>query len=460
MIRLPKISLANAYALIALIFGGLFLVITPPFGVGDETAHFERSYEVATGQFLGAEGVPAGMQTLIDDAFGKVKSGGASSREDWTRWAATPLGRNDVVAYPDPIRAVLRLHSPLCYLHFAPVMATGLALNLPPLAIFFLARLAALLAGVALVRAAIARAPAMLQPPLVFLGLLPTTVVFLAGLNIESMLVGLGFYFFALIASHSLEHDRKLTRQDIAHLAAVGFLLGQFKTGYLLAPALAIILPAAKFSSLRARLSTLALIVLPGAAACLGWALVVKDAMLGDLVYSTMDGNHVEPGAQLAAVIGDPLAYAGVVFRTLFATDEPVFAFKSFLALGGWTEIAPPAFIYAVLSFGLALVWLSGERPPPALTSPFASAVQAAIFAATALAILTLVYFQWNGVGDPAIKGFQGRYLIAVAPLLIALAPARLSLLAPKGRREAIAMGAPVAGLIAMAAAVIDRYYA
>lgn len=459
MLGLAKLSIANAYALIALVFGMFFLVVTPPFGTGDETAHFERSYEIATGQFLGAKGLPAGMQAFIDDAFGRVKSGAPTDAADFARWAGLTLERDTIVDYPDPIRAVLRLHSPLCYVHFAPVTAVGLALGLSPLSIFYLARLTALLIGIALVRAALARAPQTLRPPLAFVALLPTAVVYFAGLNIESLLVGLGFYYFALIASFTADAEKKLTGREIALLAGVALLLGQFKTGYLLVPAVAVILPRTKFSNLRARAAILALIIVPGIVASLGWALTVKNAMLGELVYSTMNGNHVDPSAQLAGVVADPLGYAGVILRTAFASEAPDFALKTFLGVGGWTNIPIPAPFYALLTAGLLLVWMSGAAPPKALTSAYASGVQMLLFAATALIILTLVYFQWDGVGDPVITGFQGRYLFAATPLLVAAAPTRLSLLARPALREAIALGAPLLGLAAMAGAVLARYY-
>lgn len=459
MEKVQNIRLADAYALLALIFGAFLAAATPPFGVGDETAHFERSYEIAVGKFLGAPGIPAGMQALIDDAFGMVKTGEAVGADDHARWASIPLRADELTPYPEPIRAVLRLHSPLCYIHFAPIAATGLALGLPPLAIFHLQRATALLIGIFLVRAALLRAPAALRPPLAFIALLPTTIVFFAGLNIESLLVGLGFYFFALIASLAAEPEKPLSRGDVIKLIGVAFLLGQFKTAYLLLPALAVILPATKFPGWRARIIILVLIILPGAAASLAWAMTVKNSMLAGLVYSTMDGNRVEPAAQLAGVLADPVGYLGVLWRTMFASDSPDFAWKSFLALGGWTNIAVPGIFYALLTIALFLVWLSGEKPPAALTTPFASLVQSGLFIATALAILTLVYFQWNGVGDPVVTGFQGRYLFAATPLLAALAPVRLSLMAAPYRREALAFGAPTLSLIAMAVAIIGRYY-
>lgn len=457
--RTFRLTIADAYALIALGAGLFFLVLTPPFGSGDETAHFERSFEIATGAALGAEGLPSGMQALIDDAFGQVKSGDAVKRADFERWAATPLDRERIVPYPEPLRAVLRLHSPLCYAHLAPVTAAGLALKRPPLVTFYLGRLAALFAGVFLVRAAIGVAPETFRAPLAFLGLLPTTLVYFSALNIESLLIGLGFLFFALVARHAAEPDKQISGRAIALLAATGFLLGQFKSGYLLAPAIALVIPASAFGSRARWIGAMALIILPGAIASLAWAMVVKTAMLEGAVYSTFDGNRVSPGEQLAAVIADPAGYAGVVARTLFASDAPGATLKMFFGVGGWTNIplAPP--LYAMLIMAFLLVLLSGEKAPAAMRSLAGRSILGGVFLATALAILTLVYFQWNGVGAATIEGFQGRYLIAVAPMLLALAPLQLSMLADRRRRIALAFGAPLIGAAAMLGAVLATYY-
>lgn len=454
-----RLSAANAFAAIALVFGFIFIAITPPFGSGDETAHYERSYEVASGAYTGAEGVTAGMQDLMDDAFGKVVSGAEITPDDFARWAAYPLEAGAITPWPQPLRRAMRLHSPLCYAHLAPVMAAGAALGLTPLTIFYLGRLVALLVGVALMRAAIATAPEPMRLPLVFVGLMPTTVAYLATYNIDSLLFGLGFYYFALVAALAASPERRITKWEFLQLAGVALLLGQFKTGYLFLPMLAILLPASKFASSRRRLAALALIILPGAIAGLGWALIVKSQMLGDIAYSTMDGNHVEPAAQLRSILDDPARYAGIILNTLFNSDAPILAWQSFLALGGWTNIMLAPLFYGVLTIGFLLVWMSGETAPPAMRSRFAIALQLGVLTATVGAILTLVYLQWNGVGAPTIDGFQGRYLIAAAPLLLAAAPARLAVISNGNRRAVLAFGIPIIGLFAMASAIIDHYY-
>jgi len=203
----------------------------------------------------------------------------------------------------------------------------------------------------------------------------------------------------------------------------------------------------------------MALITIPGAVASLGWAMIVKSAMLGGLVYSTFEGNRVAPAEQLAAVLADPGAYLGVVVRTLFASDAPAATAAMFFGVGGWTNIPLAAPVYALLIVAFILVWLSGAKAPAAMRSACGRLVLGGVFAATTFAILTLVYFQWNGVGAPTIAGFQGRYLIAVAPLVLALAPFRLSALADPRLRTGLAVGAPLIGSAAMLGAVIAAYY-
>ncbi len=435
----PKISIASAYALIALVFGLYFLVVTPPFGTGDETAHFERSYEIATGQFLGAKGLPAGMQAFIDDAFGRVRSGIPITLEDYVRWSKIPLDRNEIVPYPEPLRAVLRIHSPASYPHIAPMTLVGFALGAPPFYVFYFGRLAALIAGIALVRAAITRSPVSLRPPMAFIGLLPTTLVFFAGLNIESLLIGLTFYFFAIVADLSLTPDQPVKRSDIILLAALAIILSQFKAAYALVPIVALLLPSSKFGSNRQRALGLALIIAPGFCAGLAWGIVVRNEILDGILYSTTGDNRVAPSEQIEFISRHPLAYLAVIFRTLFQTQFIGVMWKSMLALGGWTNIPVSIASYVVLTEAFLFVWASGPKPPAALISAPAIALQFTVFCATTLSMMTLLYVQWTGVGAPLVEGFQGRYWLSIIPLLFAATPIRWSLFEDPRRRIALA---------------------
>ncbi len=457
--RMGARALADLYTFVAVFFGAFFIVLTPPFGVGDETTHVERAYEVATGAFLGGEGLPKGLQQFLDDAFGRVKSGEPVGGADFERWAAIPLEASTIEPYPDPLRAIMRLQYPGNYVHLAPAMGVGLALGAPPLALLYLLRTIALIAGVFLVRQAIVIAPAAFRPAMAFIALLPTTLVFFSGVNNESVLIGLGFLWFAYVASLAAHPDERLTPMEIAGLIALGFILGQFKSGYFLLPALALILPAGKFSSPAQRILLLILTIAPGACVSFLWMATAKTAMLGDAAYSTMPGNRVAPDEQIAFILADPLRYAMIVFRTFFLSPEGGEAARSLGGVAGWTNIGLPSPVYALLLVAGIALWASGEKPPAAMTAPFALLVQAGLFGAVTLLILTMMYVGWTGVGAGVIDGFQGRYWLPLLPLILALAPVRLSLLSGDGARLGLAFGAPFIGLVAMAAAVFRHYY-
>lgn len=453
------LALADLYTLVAVFFGAFFIALTPPFGVGDETTHVERTYEVATGAFLGGKGLPAGLQQFLGDAFARVKSGEPVSADDFGRWAAIPLEASRIEPYPDPLRAIMRLQYPGNYVHLAPAMGAGMAFGASPLALLYLLRTVALLAGVLLVRQAIKIAPAAFRPAMAFIALLPTTLVFFSGVNNESVLIGLAFLWFAYVASLSARADERLTPIEIAGLIALGFILGQFKSGYFLLPALALILPAGKFSSPLHRLLLLTLTIAPGAAVSFLWMATAKTAMLGDAAYSTMPGNRVAPDEQIAFILADPLRYAMIVFRTFFLSPEGGEAARSLGGVGGWTNIGLSSPVYALLLVAGVALWASGEKPPAAMTAPAALLVQAGLFGGVTLLILTMMYVGWTGVGAGVIDGFQGRYWLPLLPLILALAPVRLSLLSGEGARLCLAFGAPLIGLIAMAAAVFRHYY-
>lgn len=457
--RAGSLALADIYTLVAVFFGALFIVLTPPFGVGDETTHVERTYEVATGAFLGGEGLPAGLQQFLGDAFARVKSGEPVSIADYERWASIPLQAGRIEPYPDPLRAIMRLQYPGNYVHLAPAMSAGLAFGASPLAILYVLRTVALLAGVFLVRQAIRIAPAAFRPALLFVALLPTTLVFFSGVNNESVLVGLAFLWFAFVASLAARPGEPLTRLEIAALVALGFLLGQFKSGYFLLPALAVILPAGKFSSPALRILILLVTIAPGAAVSFLWMATAKAAMLGDIAYSTAPGNRVAPDEQVAFIVADPLRYAAIVFRTLFLSPEGGEAVRGVAGLGGWTNIPLSGPVYALLIVAGILLWASGEKPPATMMAPFALLLQAGLFSGVTLLILTMMYVGWTGVGAPVIDGFQGRYWLPLLPLTLSLAPVRLSLLSSERTRNAVAVGAPFAGLLAMAGAVFTHYY-
>ena len=451
---MPRIE--NLYALIALAFGAALIVVTPPFGAGDEPAHLERAYEIATWRLAGAEGVPEGMATLKARAFSKVVDGAAFSADDIAALGEIDLDADAITPYPNPFGRIVRVASPVAHVVLAPVMRVGLWLDLPPLVIFYMMRVASLLIGVVLIRQAIAIAPFQ-KHLMAFCALLPTAMSFNAAVSLESLTMGLAFLFFALVARHCAARE-PIKTQDVALLAAIAFVFMQIKAAYFLVPMIALFIPAARFASGAAKLRAVAAIFLPAFLGAAAWSAFAKAHILGDLAYSTEGGDRVQPGEQMAHILSDPLGFLAIAWETMIPGGVLAVSWMGMIGLMGWTNILLNPLVYPALIAAMAILWL-GEKPVSPLAGPMALCAQVTIAAASVGATLTLLYMQWTGVGAERIAGFQGRYLYPVLPLLFAAAPIKLGMLSSSEARSAIVATASSAGLIAGLFAVMGHYY-
>lgn len=449
----------NLYTAIAAIFGLIFVFLTPPSGAGDEPRHFERMFEVATGHWLGAEGLPRGVLLFTDLSKKTVEDGAKFDAERRAELAAIPLDKAQIEPYPRPLEKVLRIHHPFAYAPFAPAVWAGLALDLSPAQIFLLCKLTTLALGIFLMRQAIRILPAF-QLLAAFVALLPTTVFYLGAANIDAFVTGLGFLFFALAARAAAGGDGLTTGRDIALLAAVGAGVAAVKAPYAILPLAALLIPAAKFATPGKRLSALALVILPGFIFAAAWALLAKVYFVPEGAYSTPGGSYVLPTEQLAGLIRDPIAFPAVLWRTAFESSVPATAIGQALGLLGWNNVPLPAWTIALSISALALMWFSGDPgAPPALKSAYGRTLCAALFGVIVCASLFFLYLHWTGVGAATVEGFQGRYLLPVAPLLFALAPLRLTALDGPGRRVALVASGACITLTSAVAAIFAHFY-
>lgn len=422
--------------LLFLLLGGLFsltfLVITPPFAASDETAHFERSYEIARGQWLGLDALPAPLLAFKNAAFDQVKQGHPFTRDDYAHLRQYRLSEQDPLQPVDPYTRMFKVHNPLAYIHTALTMRLALALDAPLLVVFYSCRVAAWAVGLTLITLALRIMPHY-RYALCAIALLPTMVFYLGMLNPESLNVALAFLFFALILRHRMQAVPFRTLQWLL-LALIAFWLAQCKTAYLLLPFMACLLPPSCFHNRKQQALILSLIILPGIVCTMLWALLAKQYILAGIgAYATEGGSYVMPNEQMAFILQHPLAYAHILFNSLFASPLLPDALRSFIGVLGWGHIALPLWCYALAATGLGMLLLGApDRPHTHL--PFAlRGLILALLAASITIALTLLYMQWTGVQAPLIKGFQGRYGYALLPWLLwcGLPPHRASALAP-----------------------------
>lgn len=321
---------------------------------------------------------------------------------------------------PNPI-AVL---NPVSYLPQVPVIALGMALGLPPLALFYLGRLAGLIAGVALTFFAIRIMPVH-KHGLAAVALLPPILFSRSTLDADQLTNGLAFLFVAMTV-RAIASAGRLRGRTVGALAAAAFLLAQAKSAYLLLPLQSVAIPPRRFGSNKARAIACAIICIPGIVASVAWMLLLRGGYFAGISYRTWSGV-VRPDAQVQLVLAHPIAYVGVLAHTLFATAFIPDAIVGFLGVFGPPVTLPMAAIVAIAFLLVATVIADARVTEPVLRTAGTRLLALAIAVATLGIVLTLLYVQWTRFGAPVVDGFNGRYFYPLAPLL-------LLLVAPIGR--------------------------
>ena len=404
------------------VLGGLVLVaLIPPLAGGNEEMNFQRAAMVANGHLLVKPAMlPGGIADLLDITDRTFSEGMRPplhySKQQFDEVAALKL-RDDQPRLVQP--NAIAVLSPISYLPQAPVMAAAQTIGLSPLAIFYLARLAGLVTGIALTFFAIRIIPVR-KYSLAAVALLPPILFSRSTLDADQLTNGLAFLAVALTMREITERGPIRSRM-IAVLAIAAFLLAQAKSAYLLLPLLGLAIPTERFGTAGRKVLACTLICVPGIAASLGWMLLLKLTYFTGLEYRTWSGV-VQPHQQLAFILAHPVGYALVLLRTLFATPFVPQVIVEFLGVFG-PPVRLPIIIIVALAGLLMVTVATDERMASPLKTVRIRGLAIAIVVVTVLLILTLLYLQWTHVRGAVVDGFNGRYLYPLAPLLLLLVP-------------------------------------
>lgn len=356
-------SAHRLFLVLASLFGLGFAFATPPCYVPDEVAHFWRAVSIAGGTLQPAGNkapVPKGYQVFVFCVMhGNDQVSGQQMR---TAWTIDEKG-DEIVS----LTVVPSSYTPANYLPQIAAALVGRAAHLRPMIVFYLGRLFALAAFIALVAFAIRTTP-FLKWGFCAAALLPMTLFMAASWSADSMTIALAFLVTALAL------------RGVANPIAA-FLLGLCKpVNFLVA-----------FISRRW--------IMP-AAALLGFVLLV--------VISR--GTET---ARWSCITGDPLRFARIVASD-YATSTAAYAEQMVGRLGRLDVVLPPPVIWLEWAL-LALIVLSAGEKIPRAQRVLALAVSVALM----LSISTWMYVTWTPGCDPPLRGIQGRYFLPLLPALM-----------------------------------------
>ena len=417
--RRAPVTPSTAFLVIGAVVGVLFMAVTPPFGGADEPAHWYRAYQVSEGS------IRADRQG--DRVGGFLPTSLRLSPHDrpW-RGAPVPL-RAEERAFVDFRNTAL--YAPVPYLPHAIAIAAGRVAGLPPVALFYLARVAGLAAALALAFLAIRITP-LGKRTFLLLALTPMAVRQMSLMTVDSVTNGASLLFVALCLRRALASGRSPGTGATGVLALSSLVLSLSKIAYVPLSLLSL-LPAAEGDGDRRALAGRARC--GRARRCGGRRLAVADRRpLRGAAYrprrrpGPADGVHpcgshpVRP-----RLVGRPHAQRGDVPVAGAGIRGNAVPGHRLAASGGPDRGGAPR-----------RARRRGPRSP-------GRGLIVAVAAATYALVTTTNYLAWNPVGAATVSFVQGRYYIPIAPLpLLLLTNRRLASLVPAPRLTAVAASA------------------
>ncbi len=407
--RLPRPEWV--YLALALAFGGAFVVLTPPFQVPDEEAHFRRAFQLSEGHvFARKEGdvtgdyLPRAIEALWD-RFVRLR---ARPEQKTTAAAIREAG---AVALEPSERAFVgfsntAIHPPLTYLPQAAGIALARLFSPSALVAFYAGRLFNLVAAACVTCFAIRRTPAG-KWALAALALTPMSLSLAASLSSDALTNALAFLLVAQVLALALGPEGTVPFRQVGWLALLGAAVGLAKQMYFFLPLSYLLIPARKLGGTRRYGGGLALVMAATLLAMFGWSLVVLH------IYSPPDARYgMDPAAQWRLMRQDPLAFGGILLKT--AKSAPHYG-EEYLGRLGWAETRLPTWVYFGEAALLLVVCAAGFGPGSGVTVRQAL-VAAGLALLMAVTILTIMHVTWDRVGADTIS-LHGRYFIPLGPL-------------------------------------------
>jgi uncharacterized membrane protein len=398
------------FVLLAVGFGAAYALVTPPFEVPDEAAHYLRATAAAYGNVI------IQQQVALPRAY-RVAVWAMTSRLPTAR--GVTLQNDD--REPVPLAGI---YLPAAYVPQIATAAIGRAARVRPFFSFFAGRLAALLFAVAAV-VFICRVAPRWASHFEAAALLPMSLSLFASWSADAMTIVAAFLVSALLLNAILSAAAPTRRECIAIVVAVAW-LSLCKPPYALLALLVLAVP-------RARRRFVALVIIVAIA---GTAVSAGMTMMEMETTSLPHYRPIDTRTQLRFIAAHPIHFAAVIANDLRTNGRDYIA--SMAGRLGRYELNLPSWMTWLL---LLMLLAAGATTGPPLP-PRIRLLIAAVAAMICLATLTYLYLTSSIAGGDIIEGAQGRYLLPLLPLLMTTV-----------RIRAIRVAVPAAALFAVAAA-------
>jgi len=417
LIKQPHI----VFILISLLFGLVFIKITPPLWGLDEPSHTARVFHILRGEFVSdgdnnnpANFMPANYNELIQyrvsDILDFVRMDNIISRKDVTDinvYKKITSNRFDKSEY---FSSYIANYSPVAYPGPIVGLAVAKTLNLNMGHSLTLMRFMGLLSYIAIAAFAIwIIRNYKLKWLFVTLALVPMAIFQASVVTADTMVIGTTLLFFALVYRIALE--KEVNRKLLIALAVVSVLIPLIKLNHVIIVLIIAAIPAYKFGSLKRAWIYKGLVIATSIFLALLWAQFTHVTATPG-VSQRADQAAVSPSEQISYAVHNPIKFGQATGKSFVIFGDAYYRGLLFTVSGNSVET--PVVATITLSFVILLAALIAKKELLRLKRIIIwSCVACLVFVASVFGAL---YASFTPVGWPFVDGVQGRYFF---PLLI-----------------------------------------
>jgi uncharacterized membrane protein len=453
-----KVGSIRFFVVTALLFGLIFLVVTPPFQGADEPVHFLRAYQISEGNFvIDKHGAQAGgeLPRSLDDTIKLLSTHPhiefkADKKYNIYKTSKAFSYKLNPNVKKQQFFSATSVYTPISYTPSSTAILIGRLLDLSPVLLLYMGRLADLIAWVVLVSIAIYLIPRK-KWAMVFIGLLPMTLFQAATLNSDVMSVGLAAVFIATVLRFRQTQKNYLDFKRIIALLALAIVMVLSKQVMFVLLPLILLIPSANFRLKWCYLYKTVIILVPFILMA-GWMYLIRGVNVTESFI-----NHQNPGEQITFVSHNPHSFINILWNTYFFNWGDSVT-RSFVGTFGWSDAPLSESIVTVGYIALFLLLVANYDNYKAWLTKYQKLFVFLVGVGYWLLVSAALYIYYSPVAFKIIFGLQGRYFIPLVVLAIPLLHGNWLKITKTAYRK-IAVFTPIFLLLTSVITIYVRYY-
>lgn len=422
---MSKIKIEKLYVYIALFFGILFLVLTPPFESPDEDSHFKKSYQISNGNInckinknKCENSFPVDMLDYISNKTDYM--GDRDKKYDYTSLVLdqyTQTNYKKIVSNEySTNRAFFPVYIPAAVgIITAKVFSRVIGMNMISSSyMLYFARLFMLIATIFITYFAIKRTP-LFKKSFFTIALLPM-LLFLGSMVTYDGIINAVFLFTLAVILDLIYKKDKVDKKDIILLILCGVFLLNVKTLYFTIFILMFLIPKTKFDKKNSKIKIAIIMIL----AIIGITFLFK---LPNYINSTKSSGL--ESKQISYIVKNPISYTKTLIKNIITQRN--FQITSMVGVFGLLDTTLPFVIIFVIYLNIFMMGLVDGTEE---NTKIGAKTKILLILYTIFVVViayTSMYIIWTPyvlhvIGGNEITGVQGRYLIPIlVPLMLLL---------------------------------------